>query len=132
MPYLMSPDILSSFVLLSCLFDLSCRSDVTERLVEHSLYTGRDSAPDMLIRTSGVTRLSDFLLWQSAYAHLVFLKAFWPEFSLWNMLLATFHYQRSFTKLQVSFMLGLCQCVANCFRKLTRISLSVLCAYCAC
>jgi undecaprenyl diphosphate synthase len=36
--------------------------------------------PDLVIRTSGELRLSNFLLWQSAYAELVFLDAFWPEF----------------------------------------------------
>jgi len=36
--------------------------------------------PDLIIRTSGELRLSNFLLWQSAYAELVFLDAFWPEF----------------------------------------------------
>jgi undecaprenyl diphosphate synthase len=36
--------------------------------------------PDLLIRTSGELRLSNFLLWQSAYTEFVFLDAYWPEF----------------------------------------------------
>ena len=37
--------------------------------------------PDLVIRTSGEHRLSNFLLWQSAYAELVFLDVLWPDFS---------------------------------------------------
>ena len=36
--------------------------------------------PDLLIRTSGELRLSNFLLWQSAYTEFVFLEAYWPDF----------------------------------------------------
>ena len=36
--------------------------------------------PDLIIRTSGEQRLSNFLLWQVAYAELVFLDVFWPDF----------------------------------------------------
>jgi undecaprenyl diphosphate synthase len=36
--------------------------------------------PDLIIRTSGEQRLSNFLLWQSAYSELVFVPAFWPDF----------------------------------------------------
>ena len=49
---------------------------------------------DLLIRTSGETRLSDFLLWQCATAELVFSKALWPEFSYLHLLQALVHYQR--------------------------------------
>ena len=42
----------------------SLYSDVSEDLLEKSLYTGNSSNPDLLIRTSGEIRLSDFLLWQ--------------------------------------------------------------------
>ncbi len=37
--------------------------------------------PDVMVRTSGEYRLSNFLLWQSAYAELVFLDVFWPDFN---------------------------------------------------
>mgnify|MGYP000626414182 FL=1 len=39
------------------------------------------SDPDLCIRTGGEERISNFLLWQSAYSELIFIKKFWPEFS---------------------------------------------------
>ncbi len=45
------------------------------------LYTSGIPDPDLLLRTSGEQRLSNFLLWQSAYAELVFLDVLWPDFS---------------------------------------------------
>ena len=42
--------------------------------------TGEDGEVDLLIRTGGEMRLSDFLLWESAYAELVFTDRMWPEF----------------------------------------------------
>jgi undecaprenyl diphosphate synthase len=53
---------------------------VTESLVEQHLYTTGMPAPDLLIRTSGEMRLSNFLLWQMAYTELYFTDAFWPDF----------------------------------------------------
>ena len=50
-----------------------------EQIGEH-LYTGGQADPDLVIRTSGEQRLSDFLLWQSAYAEMVFLNTLWPDF----------------------------------------------------
>ncbi|MBO6036394.1 MAG: undecaprenyl diphosphate synthase family protein, partial [Acetobacter sp.] len=38
--------------------------------------------PDVIVRTGGEYRLSNFLLWQSAYAELVFLDVFWPDFNV--------------------------------------------------
>ncbi len=46
----------------------------------HSAITGGTPAPDLLIRTAGERRLSDFLLWELAYSELYFEKASWPEF----------------------------------------------------
>ncbi len=54
--------------------------DVTERLVSERLDTAGIPDPDLLIRTSGEMRLSNFLLWQAAYAELVFLDVLWPDF----------------------------------------------------
>ena len=48
---------------------------------ESYLDTGGAPPPDLLIRTGGEKRLSDFLLWQSAYAEFVFLDALWPDFT---------------------------------------------------
>ena len=57
-------------------------------------------AVDLLIRTSGEHRLSDFLLWQSSYAQLVFSDTLWPDYSFWNLLQALVQYQRSYPELQ--------------------------------
>ncbi len=55
--------------------------DIDESLFANHLDTAGIPDPDLLIRTSGEQRLSNFLLWQSAYAELVFLDALWPDFS---------------------------------------------------
>merc|ERR1711976_988690 len=67
--------------------------DIDEHVLESYLYTGH-SKPELLVRTSGEVRLSDFLLWQSSYSVTYFSEVLWPEFSLWNLLLAIFYYQR--------------------------------------
>lgn len=54
--------------------------DITESLVENALYTADLPAPDLLIRTGGEQRLSNFLLWQSAYTELYFCDTLWPDF----------------------------------------------------
>ncbi|BBO93486.1 isoprenyl transferase [Desulfosarcina ovata subsp. ovata] len=53
---------------------------VTEQIVADHLYTRGLPDPDLLIRTSGEQRLSNFLLWQIAYAELVFTPTLWPDF----------------------------------------------------
>ena len=53
--------------------------DVSETTIAEHLYT-RGNDPDLLIRTSGEQRLSNFLLWQLAYTEMVFTDAFWPDF----------------------------------------------------
>jgi undecaprenyl diphosphate synthase len=55
--------------------------DITEDLFSGSLYTAGIPDPDLFIRTSNVLRLSNFLVWQTAYTELVFLKTYWPDFS---------------------------------------------------
>lgn len=54
---------------------------INEDLIRHSLYTNGAPYPDMIIRTGGDVRLSNFLLWQSAYSELYFCNKMWPEFS---------------------------------------------------
>lgn len=55
--------------------------DITEKVFEDHLYTKDFPAVDLLIRTSGEVRISNFLLWQIAYAELQFLDVLWPDFS---------------------------------------------------
>lgn len=54
--------------------------DITEDLFSESLYTRGMPDPDLLIRTSGEKRISNFLLWQVSYAELYFTEKFWPDF----------------------------------------------------
>jgi undecaprenyl diphosphate synthase len=56
-------------------------SDITETLFNDHLYTKGAPAVDLLIRTSGEKRLSNFLLWQLAYSELVFMDVLWPDFT---------------------------------------------------
>ena len=52
------------------------------RLLDAAMHAGTPAPPvDLLIRTGGEQRLSDFLLWESAYAELVFMETMWPDFS---------------------------------------------------
>lgn len=55
--------------------------DIDETEVAGRLFTADIPDPDLLIRTSGEERISNFLLWQLAYAELVFIDTLWPEFS---------------------------------------------------
>jgi undecaprenyl diphosphate synthase len=54
---------------------------VDEECIARHLFTADIPDPDLLIRTSGEQRISNFLLWQCAYAELVFTKTLWPDFS---------------------------------------------------
>ena len=56
------------------------RSNVTEADVAEALYTGGDPDPDLIVRTGGDLRISNFLLWQAAYAELYFTDVLWPDF----------------------------------------------------
>jgi undecaprenyl diphosphate synthase len=54
--------------------------EVDEARVEEHLYTAGQPEPDLIIRTGGEQRTSNFLLWQGAYAELVFCATLWPDF----------------------------------------------------
>ena len=58
------------------------------------LLTGGMPDPDLVIRTSGEKRISNFLLWQSAYAEFVFLDVLWPDFSSEHLKAAVDEFQR--------------------------------------
>ena len=54
--------------------------ELTEAVVAANLYAPEMAEPDLVIRTSGECRLSNFLLWQSAYSELYFSEQLWPDF----------------------------------------------------
>ena len=54
---------------------------ITEDLINKNLWTAGMPYPDLVIRTGGVKRLSNFLTWQTAYSEFYFTKKYWPEFS---------------------------------------------------
>lgn len=54
---------------------------IDENALEERLYTSDIPDPDLIVRTSGEQRISNFLLWQSAYAEFVFTDVLWPDFS---------------------------------------------------
>lgn len=56
-------------------------ADITEEQINQHLYTAQLPDLDMLIRTGGEARISNYLLWQAAYAELYFTELLWPEFS---------------------------------------------------
>lgn len=55
--------------------------DIDERLFSHALYTAGQPDPDLIIRPSGEYRISNFLLWQCAYAEFVMMDTLWPDFT---------------------------------------------------
>lgn len=55
--------------------------EITEDTISNNLYTAGEPDPDLLIRTSGELRLSNFLLWQLAYTEFLFIDKNWPDFS---------------------------------------------------
>ena len=55
--------------------------DITETMISDNLYTAGVPDPDLVIRTSGEKRLSNFLLWQCAYSEFVFTDVLWPDFT---------------------------------------------------
>ena len=58
-------------------------NEISEELISASLYTGRMGIPDpdLMIRTSGEVRISNYLLWQMAYTEMVFTDVLWPDFT---------------------------------------------------
>lgn len=68
--------------------------DITEEIFQQSLFSGALPDPDLLIRTSGELRLSNFMLWQLAYSEFCFSDVYWPEFSETHFHEAIRDYQR--------------------------------------
>lgn len=67
---------------------------IDEAAVARNLFTADIPDPDLLIRTSGEMRVSNFLLWQTAYAEMVFTETLWPDFSPQDLAAAVSAYQR--------------------------------------
>ena len=55
--------------------------DITQEMLAEQLYTGGEPDPDLIIRTSGEMRLSNFMLYQAAYSELYFTPVLWPDFT---------------------------------------------------
>lgn len=68
--------------------------EINEELISNSLYTKGQPDPDLLIRTSGELRLSNFLPWQLVYTEFLFLDKYWPDFSKEDLEYAISIYQK--------------------------------------
>ncbi len=68
--------------------------DINEEVFENHLDTRGIPPPDLIIRTSGEMRLSNFLLWQSAYSELYFTETLWPDFGKDEFISAITEYQK--------------------------------------
>jgi undecaprenyl diphosphate synthase len=68
--------------------------EIDERLISSYLYTAGQPDPDLLIRTSGEMRISNFLLWQIAYAEIWVTDVLWPDFRRKHLLQAVADYQK--------------------------------------
>ena len=66
---------------------------VDEEMISANLYTAGLPDPDLLIRTSGEMRISNFLLWQIAYSELYVTDTLWPDFRRGELLRAILNYQ---------------------------------------
>jgi undecaprenyl diphosphate synthase len=69
-------------------------SDINEETFENNLYTRNMPNPELLIRTSGEYRISNYLLWQIAYAELYFTPKLWPDFRKEDLYEAILDYQK--------------------------------------
>ena len=67
---------------------------IDEQMISRHLYTSHVGDPDLLIRTSGEMRVSNFLLWQIAYAELYVTDTLWPDFTRTDLLRAVLDYQK--------------------------------------
>ena len=67
--------------------------DITSEMISDNLYTKNQPDPDLIIRTSGEERISNFLLWQLAYSELWFTNKLWPDFNKSDLLEAIYDFQ---------------------------------------
>ena len=69
-------------------------NEISEDIFAQNLYNPAQPYPDLLIRTSGEKRISNFLLWQLAYTEMVFLDTLWPDFSAKDLDMAIIEFQK--------------------------------------
>jgi len=69
-------------------------NDINEQLFSDFLYTANIPDPDLLIRTSGERRISNFLLWQTSYTELYIIDTLWPDFGKKELYEAILDYQQ--------------------------------------
>lgn len=84
-------------------------TDIDEETLDRHLYTAGLPDPDLLIRTSGEMRISNFLLWQASYAELLFMDVLWPDFRRGHLFEALLEYQarnRRFGALESDALVG--------------------------
>jgi len=74
--------------------DLISEKDITQQLFSHYLSTSNIPDPELLIRTSGEMRISNFLLWQMAYTELYITELLWPDFRKEHLIEAIISYQK--------------------------------------
>lgn len=67
--------------------------DIDENVVANNLYTAGLPDPELVVRTSGEMRLSNYLLWQVAYAEFYITPTYWPDFNRWELLRAILAFQ---------------------------------------
>lgn len=67
--------------------------DIDEDVVANNLYTAGLPDPELVVRTSGEMRLSNYLLWQVAYAEFYITPTYWPDFNRWELLRAILAFQ---------------------------------------
>lgn len=70
------------------------KTEITEADIEQNLYSAGVPDPDLVIRTSGEYRISNFLLWQSAYSEYYFTDVYWPDFNKAELLKAIESYSK--------------------------------------
>ena len=70
------------------------KGEITADIFDKYLYTAGQPSPDFIIRTSGEQRLSNFMLWQCAYAEFYFPKTYWPDFNKKELIKALEEYSK--------------------------------------
>jgi undecaprenyl diphosphate synthase len=97
---------LNTGIQINLAFNYSAREEIIEAInqiivnkkkankIESYLYSYGIPDPDLIIRTGGELRMSDFLLWQSAYSELIFTKKLWPDFKFNQLKKSLLHYSK--------------------------------------